>query len=54
MVMAGQEDRQRDQNERGNQAASPPAILFQDLLLKMIESRFEALLNCFLLISSSS
>jgi hypothetical protein len=54
MVMAGHEDRQRDQNERGNQAASPPAILFQYLLLKTVETRFEALLDCFLLISSAS
>jgi len=54
MVMAGCEDRECDQNQRGNQAASPPTILFQCLLLKTVETRFEALLRCFLLISSAS
>jgi len=54
MVMAGCEDRECDQNQRGNQAASPPTILFQCLLLKTVETRFEALLRCFLLISGAS
>jgi hypothetical protein len=52
--MAGREDRECDQNQRGNQAASPPTILFQYLLLKTVETRFEALLRCFLLISGAS
>ena len=54
MVMAGCEDREGDQNQRGNQAASPPTILFQYLLLNSVETRFEALLRCFLLISGAS
>ena len=54
MVMAGREDRECDQNQRGNQAASPPTILFQYLLLNTVETRFEALLRCFLLISGAS
>jgi len=54
MVMAGCEDREGDQNQRGNQAASPPTILFQYLLLNSIETRFEALLLCFLLIFGAS
>jgi hypothetical protein len=52
--MASYEDRERYKNKRGNQAASPPAILFQHLLLNTVETRFEALFPCFLLISSAS
>ena len=54
MVMAGREDRECDQNQRGNQAASPPTILFQYLLLKTVETRFEAFLTCFALISTAA
>jgi hypothetical protein len=52
--MAAYEDRKRDQNKCGDQAASPPSILFQYLLLKTVETRFQALLGCFLLISGPS
>jgi hypothetical protein len=51
-VMAIYEDRQRDQNQRGNQAAPPPSILSQYLLLETAQTRFEALLGC--LISTAS
>jgi len=50
--MAIYEDRQRDQNQRGNQAAPPPSILSQYLLLETAQTRFEALLGC--LISTAS
>jgi hypothetical protein len=54
MVMAGREDRECDQNQRGNQAASPPTIFFQYLQLETVKTRFKALLGCFPLISSAS
>ena len=54
MVVPTHKNRERQQNKRGNQAASPPTILFQYLLLKTVETRFEALLRCFLLISGAS
>lgn len=40
-VMAGCEDRQSDQDQRGNQAAPPPAILPYDLVLDTLETSFE-------------
>jgi len=40
-VMANQH-RERQQHDRCYQAAAPPTILFQDLLLEAIEARFEA------------
>jgi hypothetical protein len=43
MVMASYEDGERDENQRANQAPSPPTILFQDLLLKAVETSFDAL-----------
>jgi hypothetical protein len=52
--MAAYEDRKRDQNKCSDQAASPPSILFQYLLLKTVETRFQAFLRCFLLISGPS
>jgi hypothetical protein len=54
MVMPGHENRERQQNKRGNQAASPPTIFFQYLQLETVKTRFKALLGCFPLISSTS
>jgi len=54
MVMPGHENRERQQNKRGNQAASPPTIFFQYLQLETVKTRFKALLGCFPLISSAS
>jgi hypothetical protein len=48
-VMANQ-DCERQQHDRRNQAAAPPTILFQDLLLETIKTRFEALALAFPLI----
>jgi len=50
--MAIYEDRQRDQNQCGNQAAPPPSILSKYLLLETTQTRFETLLGC--LISTAS
>jgi hypothetical protein len=44
MVMPGHENRERQQNKRGNQAAPPPSILSQYLLLETAQTRFEAFL----------
>jgi len=52
--MPGHENRERQQNQRGNQAAAPPSILFQYLLLETVQTRFEALLGGFPLISTAS
>jgi hypothetical protein len=49
-VMANQH-RERQQHDRCNQAAAPPTILFQDLLLEAIEARFEARALAFPLIT---
>ena len=54
MAMTGYEDGKRYENERGNQATSPPTILFQYLLLETVETRFEASLTCFALISTAA
>jgi hypothetical protein len=54
MVMPGHENRERQQNKRGNQAASPPTIFFQYLQLETVKTRFKAVLGCFPLISSAS
>jgi hypothetical protein len=51
--MAGCQDCERYQYERGNQAASPPTILSQCLLLKSMEARFEPLLRGLSLVSSA-
>ncbi len=52
--MPAYENRERQQNQRGNQAATPPSILFQDLLLKTVQTRLETLLGSFPLISTAS
>jgi hypothetical protein len=44
-MMSACEDRERDQNECRNQAASPPTILFDYLLLETMKTRFETLLR---------
>jgi hypothetical protein len=54
MVMPGHENRERQQNKRGNQAATPPTILSQDLKLETVKTGFEALLGRFPLISTAS
>jgi hypothetical protein len=54
VVMARDENRERDQNKRGYQAASPPTILFQELLFKTIEPRLEPFFDCFFLISGAT
>jgi hypothetical protein len=54
MVMPAHENRERQQNKRGNQAAAPPSILSQYVLFETGETRVEALLGCFPLISAAS
>jgi len=54
MVVPTHKNRERQQNKRGNQAASPPTTFFQYLQLETVKTRFKALLGCFPLISSAS
>jgi hypothetical protein len=53
-MMAGDEDCDRYQNQRGNQTASPPTILFQHLSFETIETRLQRSLRYFSLISRAS
>jgi hypothetical protein len=50
MVMAGYENRERDEDQRGDQTASPPSILLQDLLFETVQAPFETLFHRFSLI----
>ncbi len=45
MVVPTHKNRERQQNKRGNQAASPPTIFFQYLQLETVKTRFKALLG---------
>jgi hypothetical protein len=38
MVMAGYENRECDEDQRGDQTTSPPSILLQNLLLKTVQA----------------
>jgi hypothetical protein len=51
MTVAGDENRERDQHQRGNQAASPPSILSKNVLLDTLKAPFEAFFSGLRLIS---
>jgi hypothetical protein len=42
-VMSGREDRNSDQDQGSDQAASPPSIFFEDFALDKIETLIQAL-----------
>jgi hypothetical protein len=50
MMMAGYQNRECDEDQRGDQTASPPSILLQNLLFETIQAPFEALFGRFSLI----